>query len=324
VTWPSNADYTHLTPCSPPRAALLTFNRKDDSLFRRRPRAGNRCLTRPSQFTSSTAKRKTCAPTSMRIQVRTISCSTIARRLYRVLGDFLLRGDKSYDAKEIESKDELKTGNRSGGRTGRRRTWISTSWRWPSSPTAAQRRLADEKTAQKWQTGQRENCGTSSRPRSSRSSNQTRGDEKGGRSKRATGVYGSAARGRSHWSSWPRVSRRERRSCSTTPVAKPPRQRERLLKRGRGCWPSICSTSASRKSRSAISVRAAHGLDRRPAARHSSSQLVALASGVPRKFKSGPVIRSVAVGPRLSVIPSSRGDGGQAIGALELHESPAA
>ena len=102
------ADYTHLTAMLAPRAALLTFNRKDDCCF-----ASGHALE-PLLDAAQPIYKLYGKEKSLRWHINddpgTHNFLLDNRQaLYRVLGDFFFAADKNYDAKEIESKGEVKS-----------------------------------------------------------------------------------------------------------------------------------------------------------------------------------------------------------------------
>lgn len=101
------ADYTHLTAMLAPRAALLTFNRKDDCCFA----SGHALepLVNAAQPIYKLYGKENRLRTHVNDDPGTHNFLLDNRQaLYRVLGDFFYAGVKDYDAKEIESKDEIK------------------------------------------------------------------------------------------------------------------------------------------------------------------------------------------------------------------------
>jgi hypothetical protein len=104
------ADYTHLTAMLSPRAALLTFNSRDDCCF-----AAGHAL-QPLLDAAKPIYKLHGKEQSLRWHVNddpgTHNFGQDNRQaLYRALGDFFYAGVKDYDPKEIESKGEVKEGS---------------------------------------------------------------------------------------------------------------------------------------------------------------------------------------------------------------------
>jgi hypothetical protein len=101
------ADYAHLTAMLAPRAALLTFNSKDDCCF-----AAGHALP-PLLNAAKPIYKLYGKENSLRSHVNddpgTHNFGLDNRQaLYRVLGDFFYADSKDYNAKEIDSKGEVK------------------------------------------------------------------------------------------------------------------------------------------------------------------------------------------------------------------------
>lgn len=102
------ADYTHLTALLAPRAALLTFNSKDNCCFE------SGYALQPLLDAAGPVYRLLGRPAALRWHVNddpgTHNYELDNRQaLYRMLGDFFFPGDKSFDPQEIPSDGEIKS-----------------------------------------------------------------------------------------------------------------------------------------------------------------------------------------------------------------------
>ena len=102
------ADYTHLTAMLAPRAALLTFNAKDDCCF-----AAGHALP-PLLDAARPIYKLYGKEMSLRSHVNDNPgthnyLQDNREALYRILGDFFYAGAKDYNPKEIDSKAEIKS-----------------------------------------------------------------------------------------------------------------------------------------------------------------------------------------------------------------------
>ncbi|MCL4203963.1 MAG: acetylxylan esterase [Pirellulaceae bacterium] len=102
------ADYTHLTAMLAPRPALLTYNSKDQCCFE------SGYALQPLLEAARPVYRLLGREDSLRSHINDDPGTHNFERdnrqaLYRMLGEFFYPGDKSYDAAEIPSDDEVKS-----------------------------------------------------------------------------------------------------------------------------------------------------------------------------------------------------------------------
>jgi hypothetical protein len=102
------ADYTHLTALLAPRAALLTFNSKDDCCFESGYALSP--LMDAARPMYSLYGREDRLRSHVNDDPGTHNFEKDNREaLYRAIGDYFFAGDKSYKVEEIPCKDEVKT-----------------------------------------------------------------------------------------------------------------------------------------------------------------------------------------------------------------------